>query len=88
MTKVNFLFTQIGTEKFKMTYQKIYELKFRKKVPTFKLKKIFPNDHGKIYQIALMELPVRTLKRLVRNEKKLVRLLLLKKTLTKRALHS
>ena len=64
-----------------MTYQKIFDLKFNKKVPTLALAKTFPNEQDKIRRIALMELPLKTLKRLVRNEKELERLLLLKQAL-------
>ena len=67
-----------------MTYQKIFDLKFNKKVSTVKLQKTFPNETGKIGRIALMELPAKTLKRLISDQKKLKRILKLKQILQKR----
>ncbi|OGW80860.1 MAG: hypothetical protein A3G33_05555 [Omnitrophica bacterium RIFCSPLOWO2_12_FULL_44_17] len=66
-----------------MTYQKIFDLKFRKRVPTMELKNRYPNELAKISRIALLELPVSELKILVRKENELKRLLTLKKFLFK-----
>lgn len=63
-----------------MTYQEIVELKFRKKIPTFELHRIIPEECEKISRVALSELPVKTLRKLIRDEKKLAELLLIKKS--------
>lgn len=62
-----------------MTYRKIFDLKYKRKVPTLKLHQDFPQDQEKISEIALLELSEKTLSRLVRDEKKLERVLNLKK---------
>ena len=64
-----------------MTYRQIFDLKFKKKIPTLKLEESFPEERKKIRRIALMELPLKTLKRLVRSEKELEELLFLKQSL-------
>ncbi len=71
-----------------MTYQKIFDLKFKKKIPTLKLQKSFPDETEKIGRIALMEVPVKTLKRLISDGKKLKRILNLKASFRKRKVHS
>jgi len=71
-----------------MTYQKIFDLKFKHKVPTLKLQETFPRESDKIRRVALMELPLQTLKRLIKDEKKVDDLLRLKRTLAKSNSHS
>ncbi len=64
-----------------MTYQTLYELKFKHKVPTLELEKKFPKDREKISRLALLELPTEVLKNVVRNEKELTQLQALRRTL-------
>ena len=64
-----------------MTLQKIANLKFKKKVATLELHKKFPEFQEKISQIALSELSEEILKKIVRNPKKLKRLLEIKRSL-------
>ncbi len=71
-----------------MTYQKILDLKFKKKIPTLTLQKIFRKAYEKVRQVALTELPSKTLRKLIRNERKLEELLSLKKSLKARGLYS
>ncbi|PIQ85485.1 MAG: hypothetical protein COV74_08320 [Candidatus Omnitrophica bacterium CG11_big_fil_rev_8_21_14_0_20_45_26] len=68
-----------------MTYQKIFDLKFKKKVSTVELQKYFPNENGKICKIALMELPEKTLKKLVPNKRTVKEVIQLKKSLEKKS---
>lgn len=61
-----------------MTYRRILDLKFRKKVSTLKLERSFPDERQKVVRVALMELPEKTLKKVIRKEKDLEKLLLMK----------
>ncbi len=67
-----------------MTYEKLYELKFEKQFPTHVLEKRYPRDRQKISQIALLELSSEELKSIVRREKELACLLMLKNRLFKK----
>lgn len=67
-----------------MTYEKLFELKFKKQLPTHELEKKYPKDKQKISRIALMELSTNELKTLVRREEELRQLLLLKVDLLKK----
>ncbi len=65
-----------------MTYREIFDLKFHKKMSTLELERTHPAEIGKIREVALLDLPHRTLKKLLRNDRRLEELLTLKKTLT------
>lgn len=71
-----------------MTYRKILDLKFNQKVPTIKLHKNFPRESGKIGRVALAELPVKTLRELIADERELRQILDLKAALKKQQTHS
>ena len=64
-----------------MTYRKIFDLKFKKKISTLELQKTFPGECRKVSQVALAELPAKTLKQILRGGEKLEQVLLLKKSL-------
>lgn len=64
-----------------MTYQTLFKLKFEQKVPTLELEKKFPRDKEKISRLALLELPTKVLKNVVRDEKELIHLQSLKRSL-------
>lgn len=64
-----------------MTYQTLFDLKFKQKVPTIELEKKFPKDREKISRLALLELPSEVLKNVVRNAKELTYLQTLRRTL-------
>lgn len=57
-----------------MTYERIYDLKFRKRVPTYQLRKRFPREARKIARVALLQLPESLLKKLVREKIELERI--------------
>ena len=61
-----------------MTYQKIFELKFKEDVPTYELGRRFPKELRKISRVALLELPISILRELVKQEEELRKLLSLK----------
>ena len=63
-----------------MTYRTLFDLKFNKKIPTIELKKKFPKDKHKISKLALLELPFRALKSLVKDRKEFSRLMDLKRS--------
>ena len=67
-----------------MTYKRIYDLKFKKHVPTFKLRKRFPGEMRKIARVALLQLPNVVLRELVRREKELRKLIQLREYLLKK----
>jgi len=64
-----------------VTYQTLFELKFKQKVPTIELGKKFPKDREKISRLALLELPSEVLKNVVRNAKEWTHLQALRRTL-------
>ena len=64
-----------------MTYQRIFDLKFKGDVPTYELEKRFPKEWKKIIRIALLELPLSVLRELIKQEKEFQRLVLLKRWL-------
>lgn len=60
-----------------MTYERIFNLKFKEDVPTHELGKRYPHERKKISRIALLELPLSVLRELIKREeefKKLVSL--------------
>lgn len=67
-----------------VNYEKIFKLKFEDEVPTHVLEKRFPTELRKISRVALMELPSRALKTLVKCERELEKLMWLKRSLLKK----
>lgn len=65
----------------KMTYEKIFRLKFNEELPTHELRKLYPKEQKKISRVALLELPTAILRELVKREKELQKLISLKKWL-------
>ena len=61
-----------------MTYERIFDLKFKWDVPTYKLGKRFPKERRKISRIALLELPLSELRELIKQESEFQRLATLK----------
>ncbi len=61
-----------------MTYQRIFDLKFKEDVPTHELGKRYPKERRKISRIALLELPLSLLRELIKQEKEFRKLVLLK----------
>ena len=62
-----------------VTYQKIFELKFREDVPTYELGRRFPKERKKISRVALLDLPIAMLRKLIKQEGELKKLLFLKR---------
>ena len=67
-----------------MTYERLYHLKFNEEVPTHQLGKQFPKERRKISRLALLELPLARLRKVVKDEGEFQKLLLLKAWLIKR----
>ena len=68
-----------------MTYERLFQLKFKEEVPTHQLGKQFPRERKKISRLALLELPLSRLRKVVRNREEFQKLLLLKEWLIKRS---
>jgi len=68
-----------------MTYERIFDLKFRNAIPTYELGKRFPKERKKISCIALLDLPVSILKKLIKRENDLGKLLTLRRELFRKA---
>jgi hypothetical protein len=67
-----------------MSYDRIFNLKFREHVPTYQLGKLFPRERKKITQIALLELPISLLRQLIKQEKELRKLISLREWLERK----
>jgi len=64
-----------------MTYEEIIKLKFNDGKSTQELFQQYPNDRGRIQEVALLDLSDATLKTLISEKKILKRVLRLKKNL-------
>ena len=62
-----------------MTYENLFELKYKEGVSTYELVKRFPKEITRVSEIALLDVPENTLRELIKEEKELNRLLRLKK---------
>jgi hypothetical protein len=62
-----------------MTYETLFDLKFREGLSTFELAKRFPHQISRVSEIALLEIPEDTLRKVVKESKELNRLLRLKR---------
>ena len=67
-----------------MTYQKIFELKFKAAVPTCELRKRYPKEQKKISRIALLDIPTSILRELIKKEQEFKKLISLKRWLFKK----
>ena len=67
-----------------MTYQKIFNLKFKKEMPTHELGKRYPKEREKISRIALLELPNPLLRELIKRKQEFQKLVSLKRWLFKK----
>ncbi len=66
-----------------MTYERLLNLKFLEEVPTHELERRFPKEIKKISHVALLDLPMATLKTLIKRHDDLERLLALKRSFLK-----
>lgn len=62
-----------------MTYQQLFYLKFRKGVSTYELARRYPQAIDRVSEVALLEVPERTLRAIIREEKEFNRLMRLKR---------
>jgi len=62
-------------------YQKLFDLKYRKGVPTCELAHRFPRHIDRVSEVALLDIPENTLREVVPEKKILERLISLKKQL-------
>jgi len=67
-----------------MTYERLFQLKFKEAVPTYKLGKRFPKERRKISHIALLQLPSPMLRKVVKNREEFRKLTLLKEWLSRK----
>ena len=64
-----------------MTYQKIFDLKFKKGLSTYELVRLYPNEVERVSEVALLDIPEEILREVVTEEKDLYRLIQLKRRL-------
>ncbi len=69
-----------------VTYERIFNLKFKEAVPTHELGKRYPRERKKISRIALLELPLSVLRELIKKEEEFRKLVSLKQWLFKKDL--
>ncbi len=67
-----------------MTYERLFQLKFKEAVPTYKLGKQFPRERRKISHIALLQLPSSMLRKVVKDREEFRKLMLLKDWLSRK----
>jgi len=60
-------------------YEELIDLKYRKGVPTFKLIRRFPKHRKRVHEVALLGVPEKTLRKIVREKRLLNRLMEMKK---------
>ena len=64
-----------------MTYQELFDLKFKMGLSTYELVRRFPDEIERVSEVALLDLPEATLREIIREEEALARLIKLKKRL-------
>ena len=65
-------------KRYSVTYEKLFNLKFKKGYSTNELIEKFPEEAGKVREIALLEIPTSVLKRTLAEDGLLERILSLK----------
>ena len=66
-----------------MTYEKLFDLKYRKRLSTYELVCRFPKEVKRVSEVALLEVPESTLREVLHEKKSFQRLMELKKKLLK-----
>lgn len=64
-----------------MTYQQLFDLKFKMGLSTYELVRRFPDEIERVSEVALLDLPEATLREIIREEAAFERLMKLKKRL-------
>jgi len=67
-----------------MTYQELINLKFKKGISTYELVCRFPKEIKRVSEVALLDVPEQTLKKVVSGKKTLNRIMDLKKRFLKK----
>lgn len=62
-----------------MTYEKLYDLKFRRKMSTYDLVSKYPKEIKRVSELALMDVPEETLRQVLSKGKTLARIMQLKR---------
>ncbi len=62
-----------------MTYEELYDLKYKRGISTYELVRRFPDETRRISEVALLEIPEETLKQIIAEQEMLRHLLSLKK---------
>jgi aspartate/glutamate racemase len=62
-------------------YQKLFDLKYKKGIPTCELAHRFPEHVERVHEVALLDIPENTLREVVQEKKLFERLVSLKKQL-------
>lgn len=70
---------ELNRNEASMTYDQLFQLKFREGISTYELVKRYPADIQRVSEMALLEVPEETLKEIVKEEKILSRLKRLKR---------
>jgi hypothetical protein len=60
-------------------YERLFDLKYRKGVSTYELARLFPEYIDRVNEVALLDIPENTLKKLIPEKRVLERLINLKK---------
>lgn len=64
-----------------MTYRELFNLKFKKGFSTYELVRRYPEEIHRVSEIALLDVPEQTLRKILREEKIFNRLIRLKRKL-------
>lgn len=70
---------EVVDNKSVMTYQKIFELKFKEGYSTSELMRRFPEEANKVREIALLQIPTHLLKKIVSEQDLLEKIISLKR---------
>lgn len=62
-----------------MTYERLFYLKYKKGLTTYELIRRFPEDAERVSEVALLDVPEPTLRKILWEKKAYERLMLLKK---------
>lgn len=68
-----------------MTYQELFDLKFKKGLSTYELVRRYPEEIERVNEVALLDVPEATLREIIREEKILTRLMRLKRKFLRQA---
>ena len=67
----------------KTDYQTLFDLKFKKRISTYELVQKFPEEIGRVSEVALLDVPEAVLREILKEEKLYDRLMRLKRKFLK-----